>query len=285
LTEISEGLAFFGRASSAIDVEVSKADPSIVWAGQGIFDGPVLNIFISEDYGESFNPVNSFTDVELGFITAIETHPVDPNTAFLLFSYKGSPKILRTEDKGNSWEDISGYGTENISNNGFPDVVVLSLLVMPHDPDVLWAGTEIGIVESVDNGLSWHLLDSEFPNVAVYKMLYQDNQIILATHGRGIWTASNKISNIEDVFAESFDVQIYPNPAQSILNIQMAGALSGKVFLKVLSIQGQVVKKEELSVSSGNQLLQLNIEELKSGNYFLQIVNENHISSKRLIVL
>ena len=36
------------------------------------------------------------------------------------------------------------------SSNGFPNVGVNSLVVMPYDTDIIWAGTEIGLVESLD---------------------------------------------------------------------------------------------------------------------------------------
>jgi hypothetical protein len=284
LTEITEGFAFFGQASSAIDVEVSKADPSIVWAGQGINADPLLSIFVSEDYGESFDAASSFDEVELGFISGIASHPLDPNTAYLLFSYQGKAKILRTEDLGSTWEDITGFGIDGLSSNGFPDVVVLSLLVMPHDPDVIWAGTEIGIVESIDNGLSWHLLDSDFPNVSVYQMLYQDNQIILATHGRGLWTASNKIVSVKNNIVESFDATVYPNPANSELFIDLSDLQEGTIGLRLVSLSGQIVFQEERRVSSGSHVIQLNIEDQKPGNYFIEIRNGNRVTTKRVLV-
>lgn len=293
LTPIEEGLSFYGYATSAIDVEVSKADPSIVWAGQGMYDDPLLNIFVSGDYAESFSAVSQYSEAELGFISAIETHPTEPAIAYLLFSYHGKPKILRTENFGASWEDISGFGKDSVSSNGFPDVVVLSLLVMPHDPDVIWAGTEIGIVESVDNGNSWHLLESEFPQVAVYQMDYQDNQVILATHGRGLWTAGEGVGGdtepsaigADQSSAGPFSLIIYPNPAETYVNIKLQGLQSGRLELRMLKLNGQVVHQESGSVSSTEHQLNLNLEELAPGNYFVEVINQGRIAIKRLVVV
>ena len=85
------------------------------------------------------------------------------------------------------WEDISGFGTGDSSVNGFPDVMVYSLLVMPYT-GILWAGTEIGLFESHDNGLSWHYADNGLPAVSIWQMDIIDQQLIVATHGRGIWS-------------------------------------------------------------------------------------------------
>jgi photosystem II stability/assembly factor-like uncharacterized protein len=289
-TSIAEGLDYYGRSTSSIDVEVSKADPSIIWAGQGMFETPVLNIFVSEDYAASFTPTSLYPDVEMGFISAIETHPTEPNTAYLLYSYQGKPKILRTVDLGTTWEDISGFGTESISSNGFPDVVVLSLLVMPHDPDVIWAGTELGIVESVDNGVTWHLLDSDFPNVTIYQMDFQDNQILLGTHGRGIWTAGVEVvvstTEEEDLPEELklFNATVYPNPVQSELYISLSGAEPGPLNLKLYAANGSLMLEESHTITAHEQVFELSLENQKPGSYFLQVRAGNHITSKRVVV-
>jgi len=126
--------------------------------------------------------------VILGRITNIETHPTDENTAYDLFSFANTPKVLRTTDLGQTWEDLSGFGTNTTSTNGFPDVSVRCFLVMPYNPNTIWAGTEIGIFESTDGGQSWAFADNGLPAVAIWEMLIVNEQVVVATHGRGIWT-------------------------------------------------------------------------------------------------
>ncbi|MBN1426635.1 T9SS type A sorting domain-containing protein, partial [Candidatus Fermentibacteria bacterium] len=65
-----------------------------------------------------------------------------------------------------------------------------SLLAMPHDPATLWAGTEIGLFESTDNGQSWHYADNGLPAVSIWQLGITDDQVIAATHGLGIWTVT-----------------------------------------------------------------------------------------------
>ena len=172
--------------TSYLDVDVSAANANIVWEGAGM--GSPLNIFVSTDNGVTFNATSNYPDATLGALTKLATHPTEPNTAYALFSFAHSPKILRTTNLGQTWQDISGFGSGNTSVNGFPDVAVYSLYVRPDNPNIIWAGTEIGIVESLDNGVSWALL-TDFPAVSVWDMKGQDDQVVIATHGRGIWTA------------------------------------------------------------------------------------------------
>ncbi len=179
--------------SSLMDVEVSRANPNIVWAGSGM-SGTALALHVSTDAGVTFAPtLNPSPALISGGITKLASHPFEPNTAYALFSQAGNPKILRTTDLGQTWEDISGFDTGDVSTRGFPDVAVYCLYVRQDNPDILWAGTEIGIVESLDNGVSWGLI-TDIPAISVWDMKGQDNQVVIATHGRGIWTATLDVS-------------------------------------------------------------------------------------------
>jgi hypothetical protein len=182
-----------------LDVEVSRANAGIVWAGGGMSEtsGSERNLHVSTDGGKTFSVTNNYTATTLGNITKLASHPTDEKTAYAIFSFANGPKILRTTDLGESWEDISGYGANNTSSNGFPDVAVYCVYVRTDNTNIIWAGTEIGIVESVDNGATWAILE-EFPKVAVWDMKGQDDQVVIATHGRGIWTATIAASQLEN---------------------------------------------------------------------------------------
>lgn len=174
-------------AQTFLDVEVSRANANIVWAGSAMNGS--RNLHVSTDGGKTFQMTNNYTEVALGRISKIASHPHQPHTAYAIFSFANTPKVLRTTNLGQTWQDISGFGTNPSSSTGFPNVAAYCLYVRPDNPDIIWVGTEIGIVESLDNGATWALLD-EFPNVAVWEMKGQDNQVVIATHGRGIWTAT-----------------------------------------------------------------------------------------------
>ena len=175
--------------NNSADVEVSFADADVIWAGGYMSENQRL--YVSTDAGESFEPTENYADTTIGPVSGIGTHPSEPNTAFALFSIDGLPKVLKTTDLGETWADISGFDlSTGESTRGFPNVATNCILSFTNDPDQLWVGTEIGIVESLDGGLSWHLLDENLPPVIVYDMKIQDDQVIVSTYGRGIWTVT-----------------------------------------------------------------------------------------------
>ncbi len=184
LTSITDDWGF----SSFIDVKVSLSNKDIIWAGNGMSEG--MKLHVSTDGAQTFSGTTNFTGAELGGLSGLATHPSQDSTAYVLFSFAKGPKILRTENLGQTWEDISGFNGGQVSSNGFPDVAVYCLLVRPDDENIIWAGTEIGIFESTDNGQSWAFLNSDLGAAAIWDMNVMDDQVVIATHGRGIFTAA-----------------------------------------------------------------------------------------------
>ena len=88
--------------------------------------------------------------------------------------YLGTQFAARTDA---DYETFKQLGVNNI--NGFPDVPVYSFLVMPHNKDIMWAGTEVGLIESTDGGTSWHLVESNLPYVTIWDLKLKDEDKLL----------------------------------------------------------------------------------------------------------
>ncbi len=176
-------------SGNTIPVSVSIANPQVVWAGNR-FTNNESRLYVSKDGGVTFDSLSYQANLPaLGTLSGIDTNPDDMNTAYLCYSFSGAPKILRTTNLGSTWQDISGFGTNSTSSNGFPDVATYCVLAFPNS-DKLWAGTEIGLFESTDKGANWHLADNGLPAVSIWKMRIVDDQVVVATHGRGIFSVT-----------------------------------------------------------------------------------------------
>src|SRR5207244_3582749 len=86
-------------------------------------------------------------------------------------------------DFGATWERIAGPGQ---GLRGYAHVVKEDSV----NPDLLFVGTEFGLWMSNNRGADWAQFNpSNFPAVAVRDIALQsrDHDLVLATHGRGIW--------------------------------------------------------------------------------------------------
>ncbi|MFT4804762.1 MAG: photosystem II stability/assembly factor-like uncharacterized protein [Psychroserpens sp.] len=181
---------FTPGASSSLNVKVSSADPNTVWAGAAMTETGAFTLHVSQDNGQSFTQAGTYDNPNGGhnlFISGLATSYIEKNRAYALFSSQGAPKILKTENSGATWSDITGFETG--TNTGFPDVAVHAVLEMPFDKDIIWAGTDIGLFETENGGASWSMI-TDFPSVAVYDMKVVNDQVVIATYGRGIWSAT-----------------------------------------------------------------------------------------------
>src|SRR5262249_39413673 len=63
----------------------------------------------------------------------------------------------------------------------------------PKNRSLLYAGTELGVFASWDGGRRWVSIRNNLPPVAVNDLTVHppDNDLILGTHGRGIWILDN----------------------------------------------------------------------------------------------
>ena len=156
----------------------SPHEKGVFWAGSD--DGLV---HISRDGGDNWKNVTPGDLPEWSMISMIEASPHDPATVYVVATmYKHNdwrPFIYKTNDYGESWTKI----TNGIPEDDFTRVV-------REDPDrrgLLFAGTELGVYVSFDDGANWQWLDTNLPIVPIYDLIVKNGDLVAATHGRAFW--------------------------------------------------------------------------------------------------
>ncbi len=273
-----------------LDVEVSDADPNIVWAGGSMITGTTTAnsryLFVSNNGGTSFTRVQNFSR-SLGNITAIVPDPSNAQACYLLFSQSRGPKVLRTTNLGQTWEDVSGFGNNETSSNGFPDVATYSLLAFP-DRQTIWVGTEIGLFESTNNGTSWRVANNGLPAVHIWDLKVRDGQVVVATHGRGIWTvdlldrfANSPLSVLPSAQAVPF--KLYPNPAKDRVFLELPNQSTAEVEITLFTTLGQKVFGQKRQ-PSGRIELDLGDKYLPPGTYLVQVTSGKDKYVQKLVI-
>jgi photosystem II stability/assembly factor-like uncharacterized protein len=167
-------------------ISESPKDKSTIWVGTD--DG---NLQLTRDGGKTWNnlvgnvpglPKNSW-------VNWVQASNFDAGTAYAAFDRHTfgdmAPYVFRTADFGKTWTPLV-RPQEAKGVRGYAHVIKEDVI----QPNLLFLGTEFGLYVSIDGGKEWaQFKGNHFPSVAVRDLAIQarENDLVLATHGRGIW--------------------------------------------------------------------------------------------------
>ena len=137
---------------------------------------------ITQDDGKNWKNISP-NGIGECLINSIEVSPHDPGTAYAAVTkYKFNdfkPLIYITQDYGSTWN----LKTNGIANEDYVRVVRED----KRRKGLLYAGTEKGLYISFNNGDNWQKSEMQLPISPINDLYIQDNDLIVATAGRGFW--------------------------------------------------------------------------------------------------
>lgn len=86
-------------------------------------------------------------------------------------------------------------------------------------------------------------------------------------------------------FAGEVSLNLFPNPVNDILNLEINGQLTGTFEMRIFNLAGQQVKTSQLDLIVGENKTALDVSDLASGNYFLQLSDGRKMMSRKLVKL
>ncbi len=183
----------------------TKLDAGVIWASTD--DGLVQ---LTRDGGAHWRQVAPPTTLvpPWGRIMGLDPGPFAAATAFIAVERHllgdDRPYVLRTDDFGSTWRSISG----DLPANQF----VRSIRQDPRNAQVLYAGTNRGVWVSFDGGSHWKPLRLNMPATAIYDIEIQRaaNDLVVASHGRGVWILDDLTALQQWATASSSDVTLFP---------------------------------------------------------------------------
>jgi photosystem II stability/assembly factor-like uncharacterized protein len=183
---------------------------------------------------------------------AIDRHQMDDIT----------PHIFRTHDFGNTWTSI----VSGIPSNAY----VHAVREDPVRKGLLFAGTELGVYVSFNDGELWQPLQLNLPVTPVRDLVVKGNDLVVATHGRSFWILDD-ISPLRELNSaavsagvylfhpatatrlrknEARDTPLQPEtpagknpPAGAIIDYSLRSIPSGEVTLEIVDSAGVLIRK------------------------------------------
>jgi photosystem II stability/assembly factor-like uncharacterized protein len=175
-------------------VAESSKEKGVIWTGTD--DGLIQ---VTRDDGKSWTNVTPKNIPEWSLVSLIEASSFDAGTAYAAVDARKldnfKPYIFKTTDFGKSWTQIT---------TGIPDgAYVHAVREDPAKKGLLFAGTELGIYVSFDDGGRWQPLRMNLPITPVHDMVVHGNDLTIATHGRAFWILDD-ISPLRQMDASIF---------------------------------------------------------------------------------
>jgi photosystem II stability/assembly factor-like uncharacterized protein len=195
---------------TVISLAESPLQAGLIWAGTD--DG---NLQVTTDGGKNWaNIVKNVPKMPAdSSVSHVEPSLTNTNTAYISFDrhkfddYK--PYVFKTTDGGKNFTNITG----NLPEKAYVHVVTEDR----RNPNLLYAGTELGLYATYNGGRNWMELNMKnLPRVAVHDVVLhaRDNDLILATHGRSLWVFDDAapIQQMNDTVLQNptymFDVRL-----------------------------------------------------------------------------
>ena len=160
----------------------STLDERMIWAGS---DTGLIHV--TRDGGKTWKDVTPKGISNWSRISLIEASHFNAAEAYAAIDRHRlddqTPYLYRTRDYGESWQSI----TDGIASTSF----VRAIREDPGRRELLFAGTELGIYVSFDDGDHWQSLQLNLPPASVQDMTIHGDDLVVATHGRSFWILDN----------------------------------------------------------------------------------------------
>lgn len=217
---LDDGIPYWPTISAIAE---SPLQPGLLYAGT---DDGLLHV--SEDDGGTWQDV---TDGMPGAPEGLWVAGIEPSRAVTgrvyvaINNYRNDDYanyLYVSEDAGQSWRSIA----EDLPE----DRVLRTIKEDPRNPNVLYLGAEIGLFVSVDRGQSWSEWTTNLPTAAFNDLVVhpRDNDLIVATHGRGIWILDD-LGPVQQA-ASASDVKLFQAPVATMTRVRSERGHAGDMI-------------------------------------------------------
>jgi hypothetical protein len=91
------------------------------------------------------------------------------------------------------------------------------------------------------------------------------------------------MARIEETETNKSQIEVYPTPLENHLNIRIQSDFEGVVNFKLINLLGSVILETEVEKQKGTSIYQLDLSNLSSGVYLVQIAEGNNVTLKKVI--
>ena len=217
-----------------------KRDTNILWTGSD--DGLV---HVTRDGGKTWANVTPKDMPAFGRVSQIDASAFNSGGAYVsvrrpLMDDK-APYIFKTADFGKTWTKIvTGIRADDYVHTVRED---------PWWRGLLYAAAQHGVYASYDDGGHWTSLQLNMPDTPVSDLIVKENELVIATHGRGFWVLDNAapLRQVTPAIATSVDLYLfspvvaYRSATGATINYWLKSPAKS-VIIDILDAKGSVIR-------------------------------------------
>ena len=195
-TAISDTLSGNGTASISVITPANDTATSELRMYAGTSNGKIATTVNALDDAPVWTDITGLYPG--GNVSDIAVDPADVTRVFVTRSVFPEPHLLRSVG-GQDWEVIGA---------GLPTLPANTVAIDPLGSDRIFVGTDIGIYESTDGGVSFAPFMTGMPLgmvVTDLEIAAEPHVLVAATYGRGAWKMALEAVITDRIFADGFE--------------------------------------------------------------------------------
>lgn len=214
---------------------------------------------------------NSLTESSAPNVASVNFHHGSTDTPIFALSGSGNIGLI---DSSMSYTKFSKY--VNLNNTNYtltlqkPDGGVVGNFSVPVNT-LNWVGKAVTIVAS---GFSNPSINSNGAALGLFAAVQGTTNLVPLSAVLSI----DDFSNIEN------NIEVYPNPANALLNVSFEQKINGLNEIRLVDLTGKIVYSNHINGFAGTQNVEVPVQNLNSGIYFLQIFNGKETVSRKVSV-
>ena len=267
------------------------------------------SLYISNTFIRASTSVIEATTIPIAsngrHITSISVHPYDAGRVIATAGNYG----FNTHVFFNANADAPNAPAFSPVQGDLPAMpVYASTFNFTGSPSEVVVGTELGIFTTDDieaANVSWVQENNQFAQIPVFDLKQDltvrydikdendfEGSIFAATHGLGIWKTTSTANFVtigneeyeteEEVLTNALD--IYPNPASDIVNIELDLSSRTDVAVYILDLNGKMVKQVKYdNLSPNTESVELRVGSLPHGAYVINMVAGKSVKTGKFV--
>lgn len=270
-SEFSSGSVTYPKKGTAMDIKESDGNTMYI-AKRGYNSAAIPNeIWRSRDHGKSWTDIGNGLPRK-SYPSYIEMSQYEPEKVWITFSnFDSSNKVFYSKNGGDTWENMT---------YDLPNIPVNTIVHQEDGSGTVYIGTDIGVFYLKKDSSSWQYYSKNLPKVIVSELEIDTSNrtLVAATFGRGMWEVGLKdykpgFVHVTESDLELPDMQLYPVPAEDVVNLKFDKFYSGSVQIKILDVCGRVCIEDALRRVPQAEIRSYDVADLTQGIYYVLVTN------------